>query len=110
MYGINFDLYQVIGVKNKDEVSKAWRPYKQAEERLNRTYKQNYHGTNGYGSLRNANVYMSLYVSFFNFLRTHSSLNYHTPIRIESIENERLMPNKWLKLMDYTINMCQVQC
>lgn len=110
MYGINFDLYQAIGVKNKDEVSKNWRPYKQAEERLNRTYKQNYHGTNGYGSLRNANVYMSLYVAFFNFLRTHSSLNYHTPISIESIENERLMPNKWLKLMDYTLNTYQVQC
>ena len=80
MNDINFDLYQVIGVKNNDEVSRKWRVYKQVEERLNRTYKQNYHGTNGYGSLRNANIYMSLYVSFYNFLRSHSALKYKTPI------------------------------
>lgn len=35
--GLNFDLHQVIGVKNKDEVSKLYRPFKQIEERLNRT-------------------------------------------------------------------------
>jgi len=64
MNDIKFDLHQVISISNKDEISKRYRPYKQAEERLNRTYKQNYYGTNGYGTLRNANVYMALYVSF----------------------------------------------
>ncbi len=103
MNNVNFDLYQVVGVKNNDKVSRTWRSYKQAEERLNRTYKQNYHGTNGYGTLRNANVYMSLYVTFFNFLRTHSSLNYRTPIIINSIAIEPLMPNKWIKLISHTL-------
>lgn len=102
---LNFDLHQVIGVKNNDEVSRKYRHYKQAEERLNRTYKQNYYGTNGYGNLRNANVYMSLYVTFFNFLRTHSSLGYKTPIKIEGIGDHSLMYNKWLFLIDYTINL-----
>jgi len=101
---IKFDLHQVIGISNKDETSALYRPYKQAEERLNRTYKQNYYGTNGYGSLRNANVYMSLYVSFFNFLRLHSSLNYKTPVVIDKIEEEKLMPYKWLALINYSNN------
>ena len=35
--GIDFTLKQVIGVKNKDKESKEYRPYKQIEERLNRT-------------------------------------------------------------------------
>jgi transposase-like protein/DNA-directed RNA polymerase subunit RPC12/RpoP len=102
MNDINFDLYQVIGVKNKDDVSRKWRVYKQVEERLNRTYKQNYYGTNGYGSLRNANVYMSLYVSFYNFLRSHSALRYKTPIQLDTLEDDDLMPNKWLKLLAYS--------
>ncbi|MDR4969029.1 MAG: DDE-type integrase/transposase/recombinase [Acholeplasmataceae bacterium] len=102
MNDIHFDLYQVIGVKNKDSVSKKWRSYKQAEERLNRTYKFNYHGTNGYGSLRNANVYMSLFVTFYNFLRRHSSLNYKRPIELDILSKDDLMPNQWLKIIDYT--------
>lgn len=100
--GIKFDLYQVIGISNKDETSALYRPFKQAEERLNRTYKQNYYGTNGYGTLRNANVYMALYVSFFNFLRKHSSLKYNTPVIIDKVESEKLMPYKWLSLIEYS--------
>ena len=102
MNEIDFDLYQVIGIKNNDDVSRKWRSYKQAEERLNRTFKQNYYGTNGYGSLRNANVYMSLYVTFFNFLRTHSSLNNETPIKLECLDSDNLMPNNWIKIAQYT--------
>ena len=102
MYDISFNLYQVIGVKNSDPISLKYRHFKQAEERLNRTYKQNYYGTNGYGSLRNANVYISLYVSFFNFLRSHSSLKGRTPVEIEVLEDTRNMPMKWIKLIQYT--------
>ncbi len=32
--GIKFDLHQVIGVKNLDEESQKYRPFKQIEERL----------------------------------------------------------------------------
>lgn len=102
MNDIEFDLFQVIGIKNNDPVSRKYRPYKQAEERLNRTYKQNYHGTNGYGSLRNANVYISLYVTYFNFLRTHSALKNKTPIQLDCLQDEDLMPNKWIRLLQYT--------
>lgn len=100
MNGVNFDLQQVIGVSNKDETSKKYRPYKQAEERLNRTYKQNYYGTNGYSNNRCANIYMTLYVTFFNFLRTHSSLGYKTPVELEELKECILMPDKWIKLLN----------
>lgn len=100
MNDINFDLYQVIGVSNKDATSTTYRPFKQAEERLNRTYKQNYYGTNGYGNIRNANIYISIWTTFYNFLRIHSSIK-KVPISIKQVENETLMPNKWLRLIEY---------
>ena len=96
---IHFDLHQVIGVKNKDEESKKYRPYKQIEERLNRTYKQNYYGTNGYDKLECANTYMVLFVAFFNFLRSHSALGYKTPVDDNLFKNNMLMQDKWLKLI-----------
>lgn len=46
MYDINFNLQKVVGVFSKDEISVKYRPFEQIEERLNRTYKENYHGTN----------------------------------------------------------------
>lgn len=100
MNDIKFDLQQVVGVTNKDEISKKYRPYKQIEERLNRTYKQNYYGTNGYQTLTSANVYMILYVTFFNFLRKHSSLEYKTPVTIEELDSTPLMCDKWVSLIN----------
>lgn len=100
MNGIKFDLQQVVGVSNKDEISKKYRPYKQIEERLNRTYKENYHGTHGYQNLTSANVYMILYVTFFNFLRKHSALNYKTPVELPELNDIPLMPDKWIALLN----------
>ncbi len=37
-----FEITQVIGLTNDNEVSKEFRPYKQMIERLNRTYKASY--------------------------------------------------------------------
>ena len=101
---IRFDLHQVIGVKNKDEESKKFRPFKQIEERLNRTYKQNYYGTNGYDSLDGANAYMVLFVCFFNFLRKHSSLEYKPPADDNLFEHNMLMPDQWLKLIELSFS------
>ena len=99
---IKFQLRQVIGVKNKDETSKEYRPFKQIEERLNRTYKQNYHGTNGYDSLEGANSYMVLFVCFFNFLRQHSSLDFKTPVELDCFKKQphMLMQDRWLQLIE----------
>lgn len=101
--GIDFDLKQVIGVSNEDDISKEYRPYKQVEERLNRTFKQNYYGTNGYYSLASANEYMILYVAFFNFLRQHSSLNHKTPVDDNLFTKDSLMQDKWLQLIELSL-------
>lgn len=102
LHGIHFELNQVIGVKNRDEESKKYRPFKQIEERLNRTYKQNYYGTNGYDKLEGANSYMVLFVTFFNFLREHSALHYQTPVSDDLFDEDMLMQDKWLKLIEYS--------
>jgi len=97
---IKFDLHQVVGLKNLNEEAKEYRPFKQIEERLNRTFKQNYYGTNGYGTLDSANSYMVLYVAFFNFLRRHSSLDFKTPVDDNLFDGLELMPDKWIKLIN----------
>ena len=102
--GINFGLEQVIGVKNLDRNSKLFRPFKQIEERLNRTYKQNYYGTNGYDTLEGANSYMVLFVAFFNFLRRHSALHYRTPVHDPAVDPEALMPDQWIQLIDMSLD------
>ena len=105
MNDIKFTLQQVVGVSNKDEISKKYRPFKQIEERLNRTYKQNYYGTTGYKSLKSANVYMILFVTFFNFLRCHSSLDYKTPVELDMFDDNSLMPQKWISLINHSADL-----
>lgn len=43
---------------------------------------------------------MILWVSFFNFLRKHSALNYTTPVKNNEIAEMVDMPSKWLKLIE----------
>lgn len=100
LQGFDFDLHQVIGVKNHDEVSKKYRAFKQTEERLNRTFKENYYPLYGFKDINSANAYMVLYVAFFNFLRRHSSLEYETPVQLDCFDEYDLMPDKWLKLIN----------
>lgn len=66
-----FDITQVIGLTNDDEVSKEYRPYKQMIERLNRTYKASYRKTNGFDNIDGANYDLALWVAYYNFLRPH---------------------------------------
>jgi len=83
-HGIHFDVKQVIGLTNKDEISKEYRWLKQIIERLNRTFK---------------NEFMALFAAFFNFLRRHSALNYNIPVNIPELNEMPDMPSKWLKLL-----------
>ena len=41
---------------------------------------------------------MILYVTFFNFLRRHSSLDFNTPVELDELKEISLMPDKWIKL------------
>lgn len=94
-----FDITQVIGLTNDDEVSKEYRPYKQMIERLNRTYKASYRPTNGFNNYDGANYDLALWVAYYNFLRPHQHNNYKVLNKVEMLENADNMPGKWQLLI-----------
>ena len=99
-HGLPFKLYQVIGLTNQDDISKEYRSQKQIIERHNRTLKYYYRPKGGFTSLDNANSYMILFSTCFNFLRPHSALDYKVPVKIPELEKCTNMPNKWIELIN----------
>lgn len=95
-----FDLYQVIGLTNIDDISAYYRSEKQIIERHNRTFKFYYKPTNGLSSLHDANTYMILFSTCFNFLRPHSSLDHKVPVHDDEIQSMPNMPAKWISLIE----------
>ena len=96
---IDFDITQVIGLTNDDEVSKEFRPYKQMIERLNRTYKASYRPTNGFDNIDGANYDLALWVAYYNFLRPHRHNNYQPLNEVEILKGAGNMPGKWQLLI-----------
>ena len=94
-----FNITQVIGLTNDDEVSKEYRPYKQMIERLNRTYKASYRPTNGFDNYDGANYDLALWVAYYNFLRPHQHNKYQVLNKVEILENADNMPAKWQLLI-----------
>jgi transposase-like protein/uncharacterized protein YbaR (Trm112 family) len=98
-----FDITPVIGLTNNDAVSKQYRPYKQLVERLNRTYKASYRVSCGYDNHDGANYAVSLWVAYYNFLRTHSSFggygHYRTLNQLPELAAADNMPAKWQILL-----------
>jgi transposase-like protein len=102
-----FDITQVIGLTNEDEVSAKYRPYKQMIERLNRTYKASYRPTNGFDNIDGANYDLALWVAYYNFLRPHKHKGYHVLNRVEMLDNADNMPGKWQLLI--FLGQCQIK-
>ena len=94
-----FDITQVIGLTNDDEVSTEFRPYKQMIERLNRTYKASYRGTNGFDNYDGVNYDLALWVAYYNFLRPHKYAKYQALNKVELLDNAENMPAKWQLLI-----------
>ena len=94
-----FDITQVIGLTNEDEVSKEFRPFKQMIERLNRTFKASYRITCGYDNYEGASYNVALWVAYYNFLRPHQHNNYRVLNKVEHLENADNMPGKWQLLI-----------
>ena len=94
-----FNVTQVIGLTNDDEVSAKYRPYKQIIERLNRTYKASYRPTNGFDNIDGANYDLALWVTYYNFLRPHKHNNYRVLNHVEMLDNADNMPGKWQLLI-----------
>ena len=102
-----FDITQVIGLTNDDEVSKEFRPFKQMIERLNRTYKASYRPTNGFDNIQGANYDLALWVAYYNFLRPHKHNSFHVLNRVEQLEHADNMPGKWQLLI--WLGQCQIR-
>ncbi|MBU9720284.1 MULTISPECIES: DDE-type integrase/transposase/recombinase [Bacillaceae] len=98
-HNISFDVKQVIGLTNEDDVSREFRPLKQIIERLNRTFKGNYRSTHGFGSNQGSVSYVTLFVAYFNFLRPHSSIEGRVPVMIPELEKLPHMPARWTRLI-----------
>jgi transposase-like protein/ssDNA-binding Zn-finger/Zn-ribbon topoisomerase 1 len=98
-----FNITPVIGLTNSDAVSKQYRPYKQLVERLNRTYKASYRVSCGYDNHNGADYAVSLWVAYYNFLRTHSSFGYYGHFRtlnpLPELAAADNMPAKWQILL-----------
>ncbi|MRY42714.1 DDE-type integrase/transposase/recombinase [Clostridium beijerinckii] len=111
-HSIKFDVTQVIGLTNKDEISKEYRPLKQIIERLNRTFKGNYRATTGFGSPNGSVAFVTMFVAYFNFLRPHSALEGKTPVILEELESMPNMPTRWCKFIelsqDFVLNNCTI--
>lgn len=95
-----FKLYQVIGLTNQDDISKEYRSQKQIIERHNRTLKYYYRPKGGFTSLDNANSYMILFSTYFNFLRPHLALKYKISVEISELQKYTNMSNKWIELIN----------
>lgn len=94
-----FEITQVIGLTNDDEISKEYRPFKQMIERLNRTYKLSYRPTNGFDNVDGANYDLTLWVAYYNFLRPHEFNKYKVLNDIELLRGADNMPGKWQLLI-----------
>ena len=102
-----FDITQVIGLTNDDEVSIKYRPYKQMIERLNRTYKESYRPTNGFDNIEGANYDLALWVTYYNFLRPHRHNGYRVLNHVQELDNADNMPGKW-QLLIY-LGQCRIK-
>ena len=94
-----FNITQVIGLTNDDEVSKEFRPCKQMIERLNRTYKASYRITNGFDNYDSANYDLVLWVAYYNFLRPYKHNHYQVLNKIDMLNGADNIPGKWRLLI-----------
>lgn len=91
--------HKVIGLQNLDAESEEYRSFKQLIERLNRTYKSHIRQANGFNSPNGAIALTTLFVTFYNFLRPHSSLKNKVPIPLDFLEGINTIQAKWLKIL-----------
>jgi len=98
-YEPNLTHKKVIGLQNLDSESEEFRPFKELIERLNRTYKFHIRCAYGFHSRNGAVALTTLFVTHYNFLRPHISLNYSVPIPLEELKDIDTLQGKWAKVI-----------
>lgn len=96
---------KVIGIQNLDPESKEFRSFKQLIERLNRTYKAHIRSSCGFKNFNGAIALTTLFVTHYNFIRPHLSLNYSVPIPLPQIEQINTFQGKWAKILNMAANL-----
>lgn len=96
---------KVVGLQNMDSKSEEFRPFKQLIERLNRTYKFHTKAACGFKNKNGAVSLTTLFVTHYNFLRPHSTLNYQLPVQIEALKNIDTLQGKWAKVLSMVFNL-----
>src|SRR4030065_876798 len=82
-----------------DSESEEFRPFKELIERLNRTYKFHTRAAGGFNSVNGVIALTTLFVTYYNFLRPHISLNYSVPIPLEPLKGIATLQGKWAKII-----------
>lgn len=95
----NIKHHKVIGLQNLDKESEEFRPFKQIIERLNRTFKYHVRPACGFNSFNGAVSLSTLFVTHYNFLRPHMSLNYKTPVQLPHLQAVSTIQGKWAKIL-----------
>ena len=93
----------VIGLKNEDEQSEDFRPFKQLIERLNRTYKFHVRARCGFKDFDGAVSLTVLFVTHYNFLRQHAGLDYKCPVPLQQLDGIDTIQGRWGKILQMAI-------
>ena len=91
--------HTVIGLRNLDPESEAYREYKQLVERLNRTYKFHTRPRAGFKNFDGAVALTTLFVAYYNFMRPHGALKGRPPVELECLKGRTLYPDQWVELL-----------
>lgn len=90
---------KVIGLQNLDPESEEYRSFKQMIERLNRTFKHHVRPAVGFNHWHGAMTVTTLFVTHYNFLRPHMTLNYNTPIHMPILDQFNTIQQKWISIL-----------
>lgn len=96
---------KVIGLQNLDSESEEFRPFKQIIERLIRTYRFHTRAAHGFNCKDGAIALTVLFVTHYNFLRPHSSLNYSVPVPLDFLNNIPTLQGKWANVLHKAIDL-----
>jgi transposase-like protein len=94
---------KVIGLQNLDTESEEFRPFKQLIERLNRTYKYHVRPATGFNSTNGAIALTTLFVTHYNFLRPHMSLDYRPPVIMPELQALPTIQARWCKILSLAV-------
>ncbi len=96
-------LSQVLGLENLDDISTQYRPFKQLIERLNRTYKHHVRSACGFATRNGAVAATVLFVTFYNFLRSHMALNSRVPAELPQLARIETLQGRWNKILEMAL-------